>query len=415
MNGLFRIEAQENCNKRLYGSISLAQPLSVYLLLSTVLFVVIAVIVFLYSSEYARKETVRGYLLPDAGIIKTYPVKGGVVTELHVKEGDKVVSGQPIAVISVQSGTVSGEEIGEKIVSSLLSKKTILLEEKQQQRRLHKNELSRLKQRKADLDISLSVFKRQSEIMTSRLALLKTESGQYSTLHGKGYLSDIDYRAQQQKLLIAEQDLEEVNANKASVSSELNQINAELASNPIQFELTIVSLEKQLVELQRQIDEIHNTYRFVITAPESGVIAAVSIVQGEFVAATRPLVSIIPEGAELVAELLLPTRSAGFVREGDEARLRFDAFPYQRFGFLESQVARIDKALILEGEASLPIALNEPVYRVRTILSAQSIQAYGELFNLKSGMLLEADIVLDRRSLFDWLLDPIYSLRGRVS
>ncbi|WP_260846874.1 HlyD family secretion protein [Shewanella algae] len=124
MNGLFRIEAQENCNKRLYGSISLAQPLSVHLLLSTVLFVVIAVIVFLYSSEYARKETVRGYLLPDAGIIKTYPVKGGVVTELHVKEGDKVVSGQPIAVISVQSGTVSGEEIGEKIVSSLLSKKT---------------------------------------------------------------------------------------------------------------------------------------------------------------------------------------------------------------------------------------------------------------------------------------------------
>ncbi len=356
----------------------------------------------------------RGYLLPDAGIIKTYPVKGGIVTELHVKEGDNVVSGQPIAVISVQSGTASGEEIGEKIVSSLLSQKAILLEEKQQQRQLHQSELSRLKQRKTDLAISLSVFNRQSEIMTSRLTLLKTESEQYSTLHGKGYLSDIDYRAQKQKLLIAEQDLEEVNANKASVSSELNQINAELASNPIQFELTIVSLEKQLIELQRQIDEINNTYRFVITAPESGVIAAVSIVQGEFVAVTRPLVSIIPEGAELVAELLLPTRSAGFVREGDEARLRFDAFPYQRFGFLESQVARIDKALIVEGEASLPITLNEPVYRVRTILSAQSVQAYGESFNLKSGMLLEADIVLDRRSIFDWLLDPIYSLRGRV-
>ncbi|GGE78040.1 HlyD family secretion protein [Shewanella carassii] len=414
MNGLFRKEALDYSNKRLLGSVSLAQPLSVHFWVFTVFLSVLSIILFLYFSEYARKETVRGYLLPDAGIIKTYPVKGGIVTELHVKEGDNVVSGQPIAVISVQSGTASGEEIGEKIVSSLLSQKAILLEEKQQQRQLHQSELSRLKQRKTDLAISLSVFNRQSEIMTSRLTLLKTESEQYSTLHGKGYLSDIDYRAQKQKLLIAEQDLEEVNANKASVSSELNQINAELASNPIQFELTIVSLEKQLIELQRQIDEINNTYRFVITAPESGVIAAVSIVQGEFVAVTRPLVSIIPEGAELVAELLLPTRSAGFVREGDEARLRFDAFPYQRFGFLESQVARIDKALIVEGEASLPITLNEPVYRVRTILSAQSVQAYGESFNLKSGMLLEADIVLDRRSIFDWLLDPIYSLRGRV-
>ena len=124
--------------------------------------------------------------------------------------------------------------------------------------------------------------------------------------------------------------------------------------------------------------------------------------------------SLIPQGAQLVAELLLPTRSAGFVKSGDEARLRFDAFPYQRFGFLESHVSRIDKALLLDGEARVPVTLSEPVYRIRTTLSKQDMLAYGDTFPLKSGMLLEADIVLDRRSLLDWLLDPIYSLQGRV-
>ena len=116
----------------------------------------------------------------------------------------------------------------------------------------------------------------------------------------------------------------------------------------------------------------------------------------------------------LVAELLLPTRSAGFVGKGDVARLRFDAFPYQRFGFVVSTVERIDKAVMLKGEATLPIALREPVYRVRTRLDTQGIRADGEAFRLRSGMLLEADIILDRRTLLDWLLDPLYSLRGRV-
>lgn len=68
--------------------------------------------------------------------------------------------------------------------------------------------------------------------------------------------------------------------------------------------------------------------------------------------------SLIPQGANLVAELLLPTRSAGFVTQGDFARLRFDAFPYQRFGFLDAAISRVDKALLQEGEADLPITLN---------------------------------------------------------
>ncbi|WP_412499458.1 HlyD family efflux transporter periplasmic adaptor subunit, partial [Shewanella indica] len=136
--------------------------------------------------------------------------------------------------------------------------------------------------------------------------------------------------------------------------------------------------------------------------------------EGEFLPTNRPLLSIIPEGAQLVAELLLPTRSAGFVKLRDEARLRFDAFPYQRFGFLAATVSRIDKSLLLQGEADIPVQLDEPVYRVQTTLSQQNINAYGEEFALKPGMLLEADIILDKRSLSDWLLDPIYNLKGRV-
>lgn len=209
--------------------------------------------------------------------------------------------------------------------------------------------------------------------------------------------------------------MENIESNRVSINSELNQTRSELASLPFQFNLKQSDVYKRQSDIKRQLNEAENSYRFVVRAQESGKVASVSVVEGEFIANNRPFMSIIPNGSLLVAELLLPTRSAGFVKQGDEARLRFDAFPYQRFGFLHSEVLRIDKALLLDGEADLPVKLTEPVYRISTTLSAQDMQAYGENFPLRSGMLLEADIVLDKRTLLDWLLDPIYSLRGRVS
>ena len=126
------------------------------------------------------------------------------------------------------------------------------------------------------------------------------------------------------------------------------------------------------------------------------------------------MLHILPEGSELIAELLLPTRSAGFVQLGNKTRLRFDAFPYQRFGFIESEITRIDQTLISPNEIQLPISLREPVYRLRAKLNQQKMQAFGKEFDLKSGMLFEADIMLEKHSIIEWLFEPIYSLRGRI-
>ena len=59
--------------------------------------------------------------------------------------------------------------------------------------------------------------------------------------------------------------------------------------------------------------------------------------------------------------------------------------------------------------------LSEPVYRIQAKLDKQFIEGYGKEFNLKSGMLFNADIMLDKRSLIDWMLDPILSVKGRLN
>ena len=414
MNGLFRQQALDSLNKRLYGEISLAQPLSLHLMVVSLMVIIAVIAVFLNISRYARKETVRGYLLPDSGIIKTYPERSGIVSGLYVQEGDVVSQGQAIAVISIQSGLASGQELSERLLELLETQRLNLLQERGQQQRLHDNTMAQLARQQHALRDSLAIAERQSGLLQQRHQLLLDESRQYESLLARDFLSDLDYQTQVQKRLIVEQEMEESNSKIATITAELARVEAREAAEPIELELRLAGVENRLSDVQRQQHEIQNNFSFVVSAPEAGTIAAVSAAEGEYLTQGRPLVHILPNDSELVAELLLPSRSAGFVKEGDEARLRFDAFPYQRFGFVNSTVSRIDDAIVLEGEISLPIRLPEPVYRMRTRLQAQTIEAYGSTFTLKSGMMLQADIILEQRSLFHWLLHPIYSLRGRI-
>ncbi|GIU33028.1 HlyD family efflux transporter periplasmic adaptor subunit [Shewanella schlegeliana] len=414
MKALFRQEAVAAQKQRLHGDVSLAQPFSVYTSAFTLLVIVSSILIFLSFSHYARKETVRGYLVPDKGLIKTYANRTGSVETLHVSEGDTIKKGSPLATIVLNRSMLSGEELSESLISELNQQLLLLDTEQEVNSALLMKDIRRLEASINDSRHALLISRSLASLLTDKLELQLKQQTQHQALLDDGFLSTQDYQKQMEKLIIVRQEIQNAKAKQVQIKSQLNAAQSELEILPNQYALKDSDIKRQRSEVRRQIDETENNYRYVLRAAEDGTVTSIQVVEGEFIITNRPLMSLIPKGAELVAELLLPTRSAGFVKLGDEARLRFDAFPYQRFGFLKSQVSRVDNALLLDGEAKLPIALSEPVYRIRTQLSKQDMLAYGDKFPLKSGMLLEADIVLDRRSLLDWLLDPIYSLRGRV-
>jgi membrane fusion protein len=87
-----------------------------------------------------------------------------------------------------------------------------------------------------------------------------------------------------------------------------------------------------------------------------------------------------------------------------------DAFPYQKFGVQQAQV------LSISGSAQTVAApggeSSQPHYRIVAGLDKQTLTAYGAEQRLRPGMRLVADINVDERSLLEWLLEPLYSLRG---
>jgi multidrug efflux pump subunit AcrA (membrane-fusion protein) len=156
------------------------------------------------------------------------------------------------------------------------------------------------------------------------------------------------------------------------------------------------------------------TSGMVISAPVSGTVVAMAARRGEVVLPQVVLATIAPEGSPLEARLLVPTRAAGLVQPGQDVRLMVDAWPFQRFGAVEGTVHEIAHAVIRPGELAAPVEFKEAVYLVRVRVPRPAITAYGALRPLDNGMTLKADLVTDRRTLLQWLLDPLLAARGRM-
>jgi len=132
----------------------------------------------------------------------------------------------------------------------------------------------------------------------------------------------------------------------------------------------------------------------------------------------------VPPDMRLEAQLYGPSRAVGFVRPGQRVLLRYQAYPYQRFGHYEGVVASVSRAALSPGELPPQLAgmtgltglaagqAAEPIYRITVRLASQTVTAYGAEVPLQPGMMLEADVALERRRLFEWVLDPLYALKG---
>jgi membrane fusion protein len=147
-------------------------------------------------------------------------------------------------------------------------------------------------------------------------------------------------------------------------------------------------------------------------------VSAVVAEAGQSVGAAAVLASIIPAGTGLQAQLFAPSSAIGFVRPDQTVMLRYQAFPYQKFGHQAGRVTQVSRAPLQAAElAGLPFLATgsgEPLYRITVSLEKQSVEAYGAAQPLAPGMQLDADVVLDRRHLIEWIFEPVLGIAGRM-
>ncbi len=167
--------------------------------------------------------------------------------------------------------------------------------------------------------------------------------------------------------------------------------------------------------LEQQQTQTEAQSSYVVVATIDGRVAALPVHKGQGVPVGAAVAVLTAGDTPLEAELYAPSRASGFIREGQDVRLMYQAFPYQKFGAGEGRVSSVSRTVLAPAEVAIPgLQVQEPVFRVRVKLSRDQVAAYGRSVSLQPGMLLTADVVIDRRSLLEWLLDPLYAAGRRA-
>lgn len=191
----------------------------------------------------------------------------------------------------------------------------------------------------------------------------------------------------------------------------LQEVPGQRQTSEANFQRDLAVLEQEQVETQARGE-------LALHAPVSGIVATQLAKPGQAVQAGQPLLSLLPGDGTLEAELLVPSRSIGFIEPGDSVLLRYQAYPYQKFGHHKGEVRAISRSALNPGELGGLVgnsSLSEPLYRISVKLAGQAVTAYGNTEALKPGMLLEADVLGEQRRLIEWVFEPLYSLQGRLS
>jgi membrane fusion protein len=409
---LFRGEAIEfQRNRCQWGDVALLQPLPTKVFSWFVAMLTASVATFLVTGEYARKETVSGYLTPVSGTSKIFVPQQGIIREIHVVQGQKVEQGQPLLTVETSQIAVDGRDVNAAMLDALLTQKEHLYQQIQAEQERGNSERDRLNDLIRGLQSEIDHLEAQIKTQTERNQISEEFVASASSLRSKGILPDIEYKRRRLAVLEQKQNLSLLGQQLAARQSQLMDTRYTLQQLPTVTADKIQRLRNELSAAEQRIAEINGRLAYVLRSPTAGRVSTLQATLGQFADPRRLQLEIVPAQNTLAAELFVPTRAIGFVEIGQEVRILYDAFPYQNFGTYRGRVTAVSGTILTGTDASGPITLREPAYRVTASLERSEVDAYGKKVALQADMLLKADIILERRSLLRWFLDPLLSVR----
>lgn len=411
---LFRFQAIEHVKARQYGTVMLASPVSHRVLTALFVGIALCIIGFFILFSTTRKAQATGVLLPTTGVIRVTPVQGGIITEKRVKEGQAVKAGQAMFILSSERSSASSEST-EKKISALLERQLVSLRSELKQSELQgAQRIAAAQQRVRDITAESERALGQIGLQKSRVLLAEQAFKRYSELEATKYISSAQLQDKQGELLDQRQRLADLERMHAASRRELTAAQADLNDLQLQAQRELSVLDRNASSLEQNLTENEARREILVSAPVDGVVAALAVEVGQTIAPGATLASMLPQGAQLEAEIYVPSRSIGFVKPDMPVLLRYQAYPYQKFGQHSARVREVADTALLPQELGLPQSASpEPLYRIRLVLDSQTIQAYGKHLPLKSGMVVDASIQLDHRRLYEWILEPLFSITGR--
>lgn len=410
---LFRSEAIDAQRQQWLGGVQLVRPLSLAWVTAGVVAAALAVAAFLTLAPYTRKATAVGVLVPDRGLIRLVPAAAGTVVERRVTEGQAVRAGDVMFVLALERPLLSGE-VQAQVRRSLDERQRSLIEAARSQQALAGAQAAALERRLAALEAELAQVDAEAALQQQRLVLAERALARLQDLQKEQFISPAQAQGKAEEILALRAAAQGLARQRTALQRERAEIDGERRALPLRTAGAVSGLERDLAQAQRDAAEQDAEQRLVVRAPQSGTVSTVLAEPGASVTPAAALATLVPEGAVLQALLYAPSSAVGFVQPGQPVRLRFEAFPYQKFGQQEARVVQVSRTPLAPAELAalaLPVGGSgaEPLFRITAVMEGPPIAT-----PLSAGMRLQADVLLERRRLVEWLFEPLLGLRRRL-
>lgn len=412
--------AQDYLNYELGNAQRRLPPVYVRLLGVAICALVGGTIAWATFSKVDEVATAPGQVIPASQVQPMRSLASGLLREIKVTEGKHVQQGEVLVQLDP---TISQSEVDRLEKLSQQSRDTLARLQAErtgntQAGSLLQNQLlaARLREfrdrqavAEADANRQLSLIKTaevQETRLESDLAHASAKTQAYQALQQAGAVPRFDYLDSQNKVDSLQKEIaaQEQAIEQARQAHQAAIKNATRLESERQSEI-LTQIDKQQQELtdldgkltQAQAQHKHSTVRAGVT----GIVYNIKVSKtGSTVQPGDEVLSIVPDGEELIVEAKVQNQDVGFVRLGMKVKVKLATFPYQEFGMVEGTVSKVSPNAVNEQNGEL-------VFPVQVRLKQRSVKTHDQEVLLSPGMAATAEIVTRQKTVMSFLLDPV--------
>lgn len=385
--------------------------------------------------------TAEGKLVPQTLVKIVQPAEAGVVSQLLVVEGENVVAGQVLArldttVASADKSGVShdlqGQRMQERRIEAELSDMPMYAKAADDQALFAQVHSQYLAHRKAYLDgveqeramLQKAEQERKSALqiqnkLEQTLPIYRKSAEAYRKLEQEGFMGNLMSADKQREYIEKGKDLDaqqaSVGALTATIAAQQQRVTQLRSNYQSELRKELAEIRARIAQLQPSLDK--SNYRaglMELRAPQAGVVKDVSTTTvGAVVQAGSVLMTLVPKGEQLYADVMIKNEDVGFVQVGQSVQVKLAAYPFQRYGMMHGKVMHLSadaSESARNGTTNVAPAPGEGVanYKARVRLDTQVlVDSQGNKLMTAPGMQLVAEINQGRRSVLTYLLSPV--------
>jgi hemolysin D len=407
-------------------------PLGRALLWCLLTFVAIA-IVWSALGHIDIVATAQGKIIPRGRVKIVQAADIGVVREIRVVDGQQVKAGEPLIVLDpTLTEAETAQARGSSFVAQVDRARALALVDAAAgkpavfrapegispdivavQRNLvaarvaeHRTAVSALQEERAQRESDLAMVTAEVSKIEEQLPLAEDQLTSLEKLQKEGLVPRLKVMELKERVVGLRQDLvirrEEMSKNRAALAAVRNQI-GKLESEFRASALDALSEAEanyrlRSEEVRKAEDKAALT---ILTSPIDGVVTQLAVhTIGAVVKPADSLLVIVPKGEELIVEAMVLNKDIGFVREGQPAEIKLEAFPFTRYGVINGTVESISRDSVEHKELGL-------VFPCLVKLSASHINVETQRIALEPGFAASAEIKTGQRRIIEFLLSPL--------